>query len=252
MCREGRLALGWSQQRLAASMGVARSYVAAIELGRANPSLEVIARLAGALGFDLELLIRPPIVFGDRRQHDAVHARCSGYVDRRLRASGWETAREVEIVDGRWRGWIDLLAYDRRSRTLLVIEIKTRIDDIGAIERQTGWYRRVARQVARSRGWDVGSICTWLLVLATSENDAVLSANRELLGLAFPGRAAEMVATLTDPARSMARRSIAAIDPRSRRRDWLSSTRIDGRRRHAPYRDCRDAALRMDGRSHRQ
>ena len=68
---------------------------------------------------------------------DPVHARCSAYVDRRLGASGWATAREVEIVHGRTHGWIDLLAFDRRTGMMVVIEIKTRLEDIGALERQT-------------------------------------------------------------------------------------------------------------------
>src|SRR5688572_18218178 len=146
--RDGRLALGLSQSAVASKVGVARSYIAAIERGRANPSLDVIVRLAGALGLELDLSLSAPVIVGDRRQRDAVHARCSGYVDRRLRGAGWETAREVAIVDGRWRGWIDLLAFDPRTGTLLVIEIKTVIDDLGALERQLGWYERVARRVA--------------------------------------------------------------------------------------------------------
>ena len=151
-CREGRLALGLTQRAVAAKVGVTRSYVAGIERGRANPSLEVIVRLAAALGLELDLRLRSPIIIGDRRQRDAVHARCSGYVDRRLRTAGWETEAEVAIVDGRWRGWIDLLAFDRRTGTLIVIEIKTVIDDMGALERQIGWYERSARGVARRRG----------------------------------------------------------------------------------------------------
>jgi transcriptional regulator with XRE-family HTH domain len=152
-CREGRLALGMSQEQLARKVGVARSYIAAIEVGRANPTLDVVVRTVTALGFELDLGLRPPVIVGDRRQRDLVHARCSGHVDRRFRAAGFETAREVPIVDGRWRGWIDLLAFDRRTGTLLVIEIKTLIDDVGAVERQIDRYERAARRVARDRGW---------------------------------------------------------------------------------------------------
>lgn len=244
LCRDGRLALGMSQQTLAARMGVSRSYITAIERSRANPSLEVVVRLARTLGFEIDLIAQRPIVVGDRRQRDAVHARCSGYVDRRLSAAGWETAREVELIEGRWRGWVDLLAFDRLTGTLLVIEIKTRIDDVGALERQIGWYERAARRIARARGWNVRRVLTWLLVLASDEVDAALTANKDAFGLAFPGRANAMavVATRADVASSLPARYLAAIDPSRRRRIWILPTRLDGRRGPAPYRDYADAA----------
>jgi len=247
MCRDGRLALGWSQAALARRVGVSRSYIAAIERSRANPTLDTIVRLATILGFEVDLMARPPIVVGDRRQRDAVHAWCSGYTDRRLVAASWQTAREVELIDGRWRGWIDLLAFDPRTGTLLVIEIKTRIDDVGALERQVGWYARAARRLARARGWDVRRVEVWLLVLASAEIDASILANRDALQRGFPGRAPDLAALLdgTRPARD-GQRGIAAIDPGRRRRAWILPTRLDGRRGPAPYRDYRDAAERRD------
>ena len=95
--RVAGLAQGLSQTALAHRVGVARSYIAAIELGQANPTIEVIVRLTSALGLELDLQIRPPVIIGDRRQRDAVHARCSGYVDRRMHTAGLETSREVAI-----------------------------------------------------------------------------------------------------------------------------------------------------------
>jgi len=245
-CRDGRLALGLTQCALAAKVGVARSYIAAIERGRANPSLDVIVHLAAALGLELDLNLRAPIMIGDRRQHDAVHARCSGYVDRRLRTAGWETEAEVAIVDGRWRGWIDLLAFDRRTGTLIVIEIKTVIDDMGALERQVGWYERAARDVARTRGWQPRRVVTWLLVLSTEQNEQALIQNVDVIDRAFPVRPPSMERLLEDPAASLPRgRSIALIDPRRRRRSWLIRPRIDGGRSSMPYRDYREAAASL-------
>ena len=82
------------------------------------------------------------------------------YVDRRLRSAGWLTLREVEVVHGRSHGWIDLLPDPRTGR--LVVEIKTRLDDVGAIERQLGWYRRMAPAIARAQGWEVRQTTGWL------------------------------------------------------------------------------------------
>ena len=245
-CRDGRLSIGLTQRALAAKVGVARSYIAAIERGRANPSLDVVVRVAAALGLELALDFRSPIIIGDRRQRDAVHARCSGYADRRLRAAGWETEAEVAIVDGRWRGWIDLLAFDRRTGTLIVIEIKTVIDDFGALERQVGWYERSARGVARRNGWQPRSIVTWLLVLSTVQNERALTQNVDVIDRAFPIRATSMEQLLDDPAAIWPRgRGIALIDPRRRRRSWLTRPRMDGGRSTTPYLDYRDAVASL-------
>ena len=218
---------------------MSRSYIAKIERGRIDPDLAMVERIVEALGLELDLLTRGPIFPGGVRVRDAVHARCSAYVDRRLRNLGWETAREVEIVHGRSHGWIDLLAFDTRTRTLLVIEIKTRLDDLGVLERQLGWYERMAWQPARARGWRPQRIHSMVLALASDEVDQVVRAHRELIRIAFPVRPAELVA---DPmAAPSGARGLGLIDPASRPRGWLIRTSIDGRRGRLPYRDYADA-----------
>jgi transcriptional regulator with XRE-family HTH domain len=255
-CRDTRIDLDLTQQQLADRVGVTRGYIAKVERGRANPSLELVGRIGEALGLRLTLAIEGPILFGARRQRDAVHARCSGYVDRRLRGAGWQTAREVEIVHGRAHGWIDILAFDPRSRTLFIIEIKTRLDDLGAVERQLVWYERSAWQAARRFGWRPTRVVTWLLVLASDEIDAFLRANRLALASAFPRRAREMMTALADATELRSGdRGLAMIDPSSRRGAWLIRSRVDGRRSPARYRDYADAARvsqRVVDRSHRR
>jgi transcriptional regulator with XRE-family HTH domain len=234
-----------TQQALADSVGVSRPYIAAIECGRANPSLDLVLRIADRLGIHLELVARQPLVIA-RPQHDLVHARCSGYVDRRLRRAGWDVRREVEVVHGRSHGWIDLLAFDPRTGVLLIIEIKTRIDDLGAIERQVGWYERSALGLARGFGWRPVRSAAWLIALASDEVDAACTANGGILGAAFQMRAADMTKVVggqTTPGTWS--RGLALIDPSSRRRDWLLRSRSDGRRSAAPYRDYAEAARRF-------
>ena len=244
-CRKIRLERGIAQEQLADAVGLARGYIATIESGRANPSLEVVTRIAEKLGLEVELVIRPPlIVGGGLGQRDLVHARCSAYVDRRLRGAGLLTAREVEIVHARSHGWIDMLAFDPRSRTLLIVEVKTRLDDLGALERQIGGYERSATDVAHRLGWQPDRVVTWLLALASAEVEAVIRANRAIFDDAFPVRAPAASAWLSDVGSPMAGRVLALIDPASRRREWLIRTRFDGRRSDPPYRDYAAAARR--------
>jgi transcriptional regulator with XRE-family HTH domain len=220
-------------------VGVSRSYIAKIERGRLAPDLSMVERIAEALGLEFELLARPPTFPAGPRVRDAVHARCSAYVDRRLTGLGWQVAREVEIVHGRSHGWIDLLAFDPRTSTLLIIEIKTRLDDLGALERQIAWYERMAWQAARARGWRPERVLSCVLALASDEVERVVRAHRDLIRTAFPARAVELI---DDPSRADGRRGFALIDPSSRRRDWLVRTSVEGRRSRLRYRDYADAA----------
>jgi transcriptional regulator with XRE-family HTH domain len=244
ICRETRIRLRLTQEQLARAAGVSRGYVAKIEQAQANPSIEVVERVAGALELEIELVARPPIVIG-AQQRDLVHARCSGHADGRLRSAGWLTAREVEIIHGRSHGWIDLLGFSPKSGLVLVVELKTRIDDLGAIERQLAWYERSAFDVARRLGWQPRRVVGWLLLLATDEVEDVLRSNRDLMARAFPNRARQMSGLLdtTDP--GIQGRGAALIDPHSKRRTWLIPSRIDGRRSPAPYQGYANAARRL-------
>lgn len=244
-CLETRLALDVTQQELATRVGVTRSYIASIERGDANPSIRLVEDIADSLGLELELAARPPLLVGGGLVRDVVHARCSAYCGRRLHGHQFETAREVEIVHGRSHGWIDLLAFDPRTGTVLLIEVKTRLDDLGAIERQLGWYERAVWATARELGWEARRLRSWLLVLASDEIEQTLRANRGFFDVAFPSRARDMALDLSGGGiASPTSRGLAMIDPSSRARDWLIRTRLDGRRSPARYVDYADAARR--------
>ena len=244
LCRDTRIGLDVTQQQLADATGVTRGYIAMVEGGRANPSLAVVERIGGALGLELRLVGQAPIIMGRDRQRDLVHARCSGYVERRMRKASLAVAREVELVHGRVHGWVDLLAFDARTGTLVIVEIKTRLDDLGVIERQLGWYERRAFHVARELGWEARRLSAWLVLLASDEVDAAIRDNRDALRMAFPMRAPEMLA-LFDGSPPRAGRGLALIDPTSRRQGWSIRARVDGRRSAPPFRDYADAAARF-------
>jgi hypothetical protein len=141
--------------------------------------------------------------------------------------------REVEISEGRLHGWIDLLAFDPRTRTLLIIEIKTSIDDIGRLERQIGWYAR-AVATATPPGGQPTRVVAWVLALASTDVEQAIARHRTIVDETFPGRAATMRGLVTG----------LIVTPHERA--WRSSTRaaadgigsfrcqsmVAGRRRH--------------------
>jgi Holliday junction resolvase len=212
--------------------------VGEIEAATTNASFDVVWALFDGLGIDVDLVAKGPVVL-DPRRHDAVHALCSGYVQRRLEAAGWQVAREVRIDSGRYVGWIDLLAFDQATGAVLVIEIKTRLDDVGAIERSMDWHLREAMGAARRLGWRPRRVAAVLLALASDEVEDALSRNPAVWHRGFPKRATELATSIVDPTQ-VGGRGLALIDPRSRRRRWLIRARVDGRRTASPYRGYAD------------
>jgi transcriptional regulator with XRE-family HTH domain len=57
--RRRRLALGLSQEELAAHGGLHRTYLGGVERGERNPSLDSVGRLAAALGVEPWQLLAP-------------------------------------------------------------------------------------------------------------------------------------------------------------------------------------------------
>jgi transcriptional regulator with XRE-family HTH domain len=247
--RSARLAAHWTQTELGRRLETTQSAVSRLETG-AGSCLDI--GLASAafrlLGIRASVDSATIGLLGRREQRDFVHARCSSYSAARLRADQWEVCLEVEIGSGRYRGWIDLLAFRSIDGALFCGEIKTEIDDIGRIQRTLAWYGREAWGAALRLGWRPKSMTTGLLVLMSTENDARIQANRESLREAFPARAGDLAPWLATAGAIRPRNALAMIDPRSRRTDWLRPATSDGRRSAAPYRDYRDAAGRLSGR----
>jgi transcriptional regulator with XRE-family HTH domain len=258
--RDVRRRLGMTQRQFAEAVGLSQSYISQIERGEARGiPFDLLILVCRALGARLVCDVRLPpaaalaaagALAADRRGHgsgdrqlDAAHARLQAHIVRRLEALGLLVATEVPIGNDRWRGFIDILAFDPRTGVLFVIEVKTEIHDLGAVDRQLGWYEQEARAAARRLGWAPRNVVSALIVLATEANEARIRDNRDALARTYPIRARELAALLggaARPAPGPGRRALAMVDPRSRRRDWLRPTRIDGRRSPAPYHDYAD------------
>ncbi|MBR4599857.1 MAG: helix-turn-helix transcriptional regulator [Treponema sp.] len=57
--RRLRTELGWSQEKLAEKAEISPSYVTQIELGNRSPSIDIIEKIAIALGIEYRILFTP-------------------------------------------------------------------------------------------------------------------------------------------------------------------------------------------------
>jgi len=246
--RTGRIARGWTQRQLADRACVPQSVVCAVEAGEGG-EIATLERMCVALGGEFRLEAHLPYAGEGSRQVDLGHARCVGAARRLLEASGCTCITEQEVMDGPWRGRIDLLGFDATVRRLVVVEVKTELRDAGGLERQVDRYARLCLDVARRHGWRVGEVAVVVLVLATAETDAFLVANREVMAGAFPIRGRAAIGCIFDrePIRG---RLLLMLDPCRRGRRVVGRTRADGRRTPAPYRDYRAFVAAIGGKGH--
>lgn len=243
--RKARLGRRWSQRRLAATGACSQSEISRIERGvMIDLTIRRATRILRALDIEPQLNLAVPRIDAVP-QRDRAHARCVGAVARRLAKTGFVVAMEVEVGRPRWRGWVDILAIHPITRLLLVIEVKTELDDLGGLDRQLGSYMDGAWTAASARGWRPRGATGVALVLATDENDRRLRANRDLIDAGYPLRTRMLWPLLNGSTQHLpprGARGLAMVDPASRRRVWLLPTTLDGRRTPAPYAD-RDAFL---------
>ena len=246
--RDARLSLGLSQRQLEARCGIAQSAQSRFERGLPSAiDLDAIERLAAAMGGRVRLVFDAPFLNDRARQRDRLHALCIGHVARRLRRHGWLVETEVEIAGTFGPGWIDVLAFHPESGRLLVIEIKTEIRDLGRTHRPLAWYESRAVSAARGLGWRVRGTHGALLVLATAAVDQAIRENRSLVTTAFPVRARDLATFVERPdSPQLEGRSLALIDPLSRRAKWLRSSTLDGRRTPAPHADYADVVRTLE------
>jgi transcriptional regulator with XRE-family HTH domain len=241
--REACERAGWSQRELARRLMTNQSAVKRL-LAQGTASLDTGLATEAMRQLRLRLTIDaggPGLAYRPR-QRDRVHAWCVAYTVRRLRQLGFEVRTEVEIGDGRSRGWIDVLAYRPSDRVILCVEIKTMIDDLGHILRKLGWNARQSWAAAIGVGWRPATIVPILLVLGTVESDVRLGSAADLVHSHLPATASDLLRILVQVGHEPIQGGLALIDPRRRGREWLFRPRIHGGRSRMPYRDYADAA----------
>lgn len=178
---------GWRQQDLARRSRVSRSTVARIERGQLRGvSLERVRRVLEALNARLDLIPRWNGGDLDRlvnARHAAMHEAVAAMFRQLLE---WEIAPEVSFSIYGERGIIDMLAWHARSRTLLVVEMKTEIVDVNELMSKADQRRRLAPRIGSDRGWNAATVALWVVVADSRTNRRRLAAHRTVLRAAFP------------------------------------------------------------------
>jgi hypothetical protein len=82
----------------------------------------------------------------------------------------WETAPEKSFSIYGERGVIDLLAWHRATRTLLIIEMKTEIVDVNELMAKADQRRRLAAAIGAELGWRPSVVAHWLVVADSRTN----------------------------------------------------------------------------------
>jgi transcriptional regulator with XRE-family HTH domain len=221
-----RVRRGWRQQDLARRARVSRSTVARIERGQLRGiSLERLRRVLEALDARLDLAARWNAGDLDRllnARHSAMHE----LVATTFRELGdWETAPEKSFSIYGERGVIDLLAWHRATRTLLIIEMKTEIVDVNELMAKADQRRRLAAAIGAELGWRPSVVALWLVVADSRTNRRRLAAHRTVLRAAFPADGRSVASWLRAPSRPLAALSFLTNDQPVRVRSSLAATK---------------------------
>ena len=137
------------------------------------------------------------------RLRDRRHA---GLVERLiglLRSLDWEVASEVSFNHFGERGSIDILAFHPASRSLLVIEVKTVVPDVGGMLTVLDRKVRLAPEIARERGWTATSVSRLVVLPEESTARRRVSRHAATFSNALPERNLDVRNWLRGPVGTM-------------------------------------------------
>jgi transcriptional regulator with XRE-family HTH domain len=185
--REVRIRRGWRQEDLAAAAGVSQALISRIERGRIERLTVRRLRTIGA-AMDISMSIDAWWRAGDvDRLIDRGHAALVEFVVGELRDHGWLTRVEVTFNNFGDRESADIVAWHPATRTLLIIEVKTRIGDVQAtastFERKV---RILPGVLAREEGWDPAVVGRMLVIADTRANRAIVREHQQIFASIWP------------------------------------------------------------------
>jgi transcriptional regulator with XRE-family HTH domain len=231
--RAARLRRGWSQADLAGAIRVSRGTVSRIERGRLDElSFGTLRRVARALDVSLELLPKSRSGDLDRvrsARHSALAEAVIGWIGG---LPGWTVVPEVSFSIYADRGVVDLVAWHAATRSLLVIELKTAIVDVGELLGTLHRKVRLAAKIVADLGWVPASISAALIVGDSMTNRRRVTEHAATFRSALPDDGRRLKAWLADPAGvARALRFVSDARPRSVRSGFSTPRRIGRPRR---------------------
>lgn len=143
---------GWTQSELARRVGRSRDVVRRVENDLlAGLPVGTVDRLVTALGGTLAIEVRWRGAELDRLV-DRKHARLATAAANRLQRLGWIVYAEVSFNHFGERGRCDLVAWDARTRTLLVVEVKSAFGNLQDILGRLDVKVRLGAEIAAGLG----------------------------------------------------------------------------------------------------
>jgi transcriptional regulator with XRE-family HTH domain len=187
------------QLDVARSAGVSRGVIVRIETGHsASMTVKALEKAGAVLGARVICRLSWNGEGLDRLL-DAGHAAIVDKVVRILEADGWTVATEASFNHFGERGSIDILAFHSASRIVLVVEVKSVVPDVQVtlvgIDRKV----RLAREIARSRGWNAVAVGSLLVIRDDRTSRRRIDAHTATFANAFPDRARAIRAWLARP-----------------------------------------------------
>jgi hypothetical protein len=179
---------------------VSQQTVSIIELGRLQEiDLATLRGVSSALGIEMSVTPRwrgPEL----DRLLDAGHAAIVEAVVAVFRAAGWTVEVEWSFNHFGERGAIDVIAWHPPSRSLAIVEVKTRIVDLqdllGTLDRKV----RVAREVLpEERGWRPLSTARIVVLPASTTSRDAIDRHAVTFGVALPARTMETRRWIREP-----------------------------------------------------
>jgi transcriptional regulator with XRE-family HTH domain len=198
--RAVRIRLGLRQRDLSDRTGVSVGQISAAELGSLeHVSLTTLRKLGDAL--DIQVTVDAWWRSGRVDQLlDRVHAVLVEYLVALLRKAGWDVRAEFTFNEFGDRGSVDVLGWHAASRTLLIGEVKSRIDDVQETVRTAMMKARVVPAVVqRDLGWTPARITRLLVMPDTHGNRAAIRRHAATFATLWPERSVAMRRLIRQP-----------------------------------------------------
>lgn len=195
---------GFRQEDVGRLAGKSRALVTKIEGGQIDSvSVASLRAVAAAVGATVDVRLRWNGEALDRLLDEA-HARLVDAFVLLLRSAGWEVAVEVSFSIWGERGSIDILAYHRLTGFVLVVEVKSVVPDSQATLHGLDRKARLARKIARDRGWDCRAVARLLVVGDSTTSRRRIAEFASLYAVALPDRGRVVRRWLRGPAGPLA------------------------------------------------